>query len=156
MNVTRDVINDLLPSYFSGDASADTRGLVEEYFRQDPAFARETQRAAEALRAVGVVETGLPDRLVERNALRRAKRLLRLQALLLAVASTLSINAVTIGFGFAVEDGHTRVRWLPLPGQFAVVCGAAFFAAIFWVFYFLVRRRVTTRVLGQTNSHHGG
>ena len=34
MNVTRDVVRDLLdPSHLAGDASADTRALVEERLR---------------------------------------------------------------------------------------------------------------------------
>ena len=44
MNVTRDVIYDLLPSYFAGDASDDTRALIEAYFETDPEFARMAQR----------------------------------------------------------------------------------------------------------------
>ena len=38
MNVTRDVITDLLPVYFSGEASEDTKQLVEIYFRENPDF----------------------------------------------------------------------------------------------------------------------
>ena len=38
MNVTREVVTDLLPIYFSGEASGDTKVLVEDYFRQDPDF----------------------------------------------------------------------------------------------------------------------
>lgn len=44
MNVTRDVIYDLLPAYFSDDASADTRALVEEFFLTDPEFGRMARR----------------------------------------------------------------------------------------------------------------
>ena len=44
MKVTRDVIYDLLPSYFAGDASDDTRALVEAYFATDPEFARMAAR----------------------------------------------------------------------------------------------------------------
>jgi len=54
MNVTREVVTDLLPIYFSDEASADTKVLVEEYFRQDPDFERIARRAAmplETLRA---------------------------------------------------------------------------------------------------------
>ena len=40
VEVTRDVIIDLLPAYFSGEASDDTRRLVEDYFERDPEFAR--------------------------------------------------------------------------------------------------------------------
>jgi hypothetical protein len=54
MNVTREVVTDLLPIYFSDEASADTKVLVEQYFRQDPDFERIARRAAmplETLRA---------------------------------------------------------------------------------------------------------
>ena len=40
MNITRDVINDLLPAYLYGDVSADTRVLVEQFLEQNPEFAR--------------------------------------------------------------------------------------------------------------------
>ncbi|HKW32799.1 MAG TPA: hypothetical protein VJN92_07325 [Candidatus Acidoferrum sp.] len=49
MNVTREVITDLLPIYFSGDASGDTKVLVENYFRQDPDFERIARAAATPL-----------------------------------------------------------------------------------------------------------
>ena len=39
MKITREVIPDLLPAYLSKEASADTRALVEEFFKQDPEFA---------------------------------------------------------------------------------------------------------------------
>jgi anti-sigma factor RsiW len=44
MKVTRDVIYDLLPAYFAGDVSDDTRALVEEYFESDPEFGRMAAR----------------------------------------------------------------------------------------------------------------
>jgi anti-sigma factor RsiW len=40
MKITRDVVTDLLPAYLANEASADSRALVEEFFRQDPEFAR--------------------------------------------------------------------------------------------------------------------
>jgi hypothetical protein len=46
MNVTRDVITDLLPVYFSGEASEETKQLVEIYFRENPDFERTARRAA--------------------------------------------------------------------------------------------------------------
>lgn len=59
MNVTREVITDLLPIYFSGEASEDTKALVEEYFRQDPDFervARSAARPLETLRAAAPIQ----------------------------------------------------------------------------------------------------
>ena len=39
MKVTRDVISDLWPVYESGEASADTKAMVEDFLAQDAAFA---------------------------------------------------------------------------------------------------------------------
>lgn len=49
MNVTREVVTDLLPIYLSGEASGDTKVLVEDYFRQDPDFERVARNAATPL-----------------------------------------------------------------------------------------------------------
>ncbi len=40
MNVTREVILDLLPVYLSGEASPATRALVEEFMKQDSELAQ--------------------------------------------------------------------------------------------------------------------
>ena len=40
MNVTKDVILDLLPLYYSDEASPDTRILVERHLADDPGLAR--------------------------------------------------------------------------------------------------------------------
>jgi hypothetical protein len=46
MNLTREVMTDLLPVYFSGEASEDTKQLVEDYFRENPDFERIARSAA--------------------------------------------------------------------------------------------------------------
>lgn len=64
MNVTREVVTDLLSIYFSGEASGDTKVLVEDYFRQDPDFERIARSAAtplETLRAAAPI-TASPER----------------------------------------------------------------------------------------------
>jgi hypothetical protein len=45
LNVTRDVVADLWAVYESGEATADTRALVDEFLKSDPEFAT-TLRAA--------------------------------------------------------------------------------------------------------------
>jgi hypothetical protein len=40
MKITRDVITDLLPVYLSGEASPDTKALVELFLKDDPEFAK--------------------------------------------------------------------------------------------------------------------
>jgi hypothetical protein len=44
MKITRDVIFDLLPTYFANEVSADTRALVDEFFATDPEFGRMAAR----------------------------------------------------------------------------------------------------------------
>ena len=39
MEITRNIILDLLPLYLDGDASADTQALVEKYLEADPELA---------------------------------------------------------------------------------------------------------------------
>jgi len=61
MNITREVVTDLLPVYFSGEASGDTKVLVEDYFRHDPDFERVARSAAtplETLRAAAPITAG--------------------------------------------------------------------------------------------------
>jgi anti-sigma factor RsiW len=44
MKVTRDVVYDLLPGYFAGELSADSKAMVDEFFATDPEFARMAER----------------------------------------------------------------------------------------------------------------
>ncbi len=54
-NVTRDVVNDLWPLCEGGDASADSRRLVEEFLTQDRTFADELRRSATLPGAMPVI-----------------------------------------------------------------------------------------------------
>ena len=47
MNISPDVISDLLPLYLAGEASAGTHALLEEYLREHPAFAKEVRDQVE-------------------------------------------------------------------------------------------------------------
>ena len=40
MEVTRDIVIDLMPLYQSGEASPDTRAAIEEFLRRDPSLAK--------------------------------------------------------------------------------------------------------------------
>lgn len=148
MNVTRNVVKDLLPAYFSAEASEDTRALVEEYFAGDRAFERDARRAAEALDDVARIAAMPADSQIEQTALRRTKRMLRIQTLLIALASTFSLNAISLGFSFEIRDRHIIPHWMTLPGQLPVVAVLAALAVVLWAFYFRIRRRVRRNVLG--------
>jgi hypothetical protein len=46
MEVTRNVILDLMPLYLAGEASPETKALVEEYLKKDPKLARLAEKSA--------------------------------------------------------------------------------------------------------------
>jgi anti-sigma factor RsiW len=47
MEITRDVILDLLPLYLAGEASDDSRALIERYLETDPALAKIAEQSTE-------------------------------------------------------------------------------------------------------------
>ena len=47
MNVSRNVIHDLVPLYLADEASADTRALIEEFLAADPELAGQARGQAE-------------------------------------------------------------------------------------------------------------
>jgi len=148
MKITRGVVKDLLPAYFSGEASADTHSLVEEYFREDPAFEREARSATQTLQALGKIGNTPLDSAIEKMALKSAKRVLRRQKIWLALASTFTLNAISLSFSFEVGNGRFRIHWLTLPGQPEVVAVILLISAALWILYFRTSRRVRTQVLG--------
>ena len=72
MNVTREVILDLLPVYLAGEASPATRALVEEYLKQDAELAQSI-RLQYADNFARAVPSALPPDL-ELRSLRRTRR----------------------------------------------------------------------------------
>jgi hypothetical protein len=133
MNVTRQVINDLWPVYAGGEASADTRALVEAFFRQHPELEKELQeQGAEAMLHQEIPKLP-PD--LEAKALRRTKRLLLGWDWTIFFAMLFSCFA----FGRIVAD----TSWDVSPMNFIIT---ASIAVAFWVAFFVrlvwVRRQV--------------
>jgi hypothetical protein len=83
--VPRNVILDLLPAYLAGEASAETRALVEEYAQNDPQIAR-------MIRA-GALEPAIPSPAppadLEMKALKRIRRSVRRQIVLVGLGTAL-------------------------------------------------------------------
>jgi len=135
MNVTKDVITDLWPLYESGEASEDTRRLVEQFLDNDEEFARLIRESpAESIRM-----DMLPplNREREVRTLQKTKRLLRVRDSLLWIAVFLTFTPLT------VYDGSWGSGWVirdhPL---LAFVLASA--AATVWCFYFVLKRRLST------------
>jgi hypothetical protein len=115
----------------SGEASAETRALVEDYLRTDPEFARQLRDDPLA----GITPPPLPPE-VETNAFARARRRLRGFPWLLHLAILFSAFA----FGRIVSD----TSWDVSPLNFIVVAGIA---ACFWIAFFVTLWRMRARIM---------
>jgi hypothetical protein len=131
MNVTRDVVKDLLPVYLAGDASEDTRALVDQWLRADPELTRLVAEAkVEALSPVA-----LPGPTAEKRALSKIRRWLRWRMVLLGTAIYVTTLPLTVVFnrhgfkGLLIEEWWERiVIWV--------------IAAALWAAFIAVSRRV--------------
>ena len=138
MMVTRDVVRDLLPAYLGGEASADTRRLVEAFLAGDPELAKEVE--AESGEDFGLPDTPAPASTAEKEALDQTRRLLKHRTSTLVVAAIFTVLPLTFVFD---GSGITFVLFRDKP-----VVAAAWWltAAVMWISHFIIRRR--TRVSG--------
>jgi predicted anti-sigma-YlaC factor YlaD len=124
MNISGDVITDLLPLYLAGEASPGTRALLEDYLREHPDFASTVREAAERGAALlQVAPAGAPSHDEEKATLERVRRFNRRRTNLLA----LSIGFALTLFAFSFQGD--RITWVMLrdsPWQALVFLIAAF------------------------------
>jgi hypothetical protein len=131
MTVTRSVILDLWPIYASGDASDDTRALVDAFLRDDPQFAQQLTQDAR----IPEMLPGLPPD-AESEAFVRLRRRLRGYPLLL----NLAVLFTCFAFGRIVAD----TSWDVSPRNFIVT---ALIAASFWIAFLVSLWRMRARIL---------
>jgi len=131
MKITRSVIVDIWAVYASGEASADTRALVEEFLRGDPELAQQLRHDP----ALPAVAAPLPaDH--EVRALTSTRRRLRGLPGLLFLAMMFSMMA----FGRIVAD----TSWDVSPRNFIAV---ASMAGVCWTAYVVSLWRMRARIL---------
>ncbi|MBN1165338.1 MAG: hypothetical protein JXB45_12215 [Candidatus Krumholzibacteriota bacterium] len=92
MEITRDVILDLLPLYLADEASADTRVLVERYLETDPELA-DMAKKSEAAKLPGNVPVPLTEE-DKMGDFKEAKRLMFERTLALAAIISFSFIAL--------------------------------------------------------------
>jgi hypothetical protein len=99
MEVTRDVILDLLPLYLAGEASADAQALVKEYLEHDPDLAQLARQWQKRLPGPPPAPVR-PD--AQALAYLEAKRQIAIKTVIQAVAITAGIVALIaiIAFSF--------------------------------------------------------
>ena len=129
MTVTKDVIEDLIPVYLAGEASADTRKLVEEFMAAHP----------------GMLGVDLPETKVEPpkdlglRALEGTRRAIAQRNAWLAWAAVLSFGVFSFAF-HGKEITFLLFRDAPL-AAYALLAGSAFCYAMF---YWTCRHLVVT------------
>lgn len=134
MKIDKDVIIDLLPLYFSQEASAATKTVVEAYFAEHPDFAAAMRTAQHQPPQI----SGIPRPDSGAMAMTRLRQLLRWRAGLQAVA----IGCSLAPFSFIFADG--RLSWMMLrdaPGS-ALAYGLAAMGA--WVAFVVLNRRMNS------------
>jgi len=132
MNITRDVIKDLIPVYLAGDVSADTRTLVESYLKSDPELAADVSAARGD--SLGLPATTPPT--AEKQALDATRQLLKSRTSTLVVATLFTVLPLTFAFR------GTTITFLLI--RDAPVIGLAWWAtaAIMWIWHASIRRRL--------------
>lgn len=137
MKVTRDVMNDLLPAYFSGEASKDTRTLVEEYFRENPEFEREARGAARPLESLSAAVAVAPEVEKEKRTLQSVHKEMWRRKLAFGMALFFTLAPLA----FVYSKGH--IKWIMFrdePWNALFYWG---FGAFLWLAYFA---RLTQRM----------
>jgi anti-sigma factor RsiW len=119
--VHRDVIIDLIPLYLSGDASAETRKLVEEAAKSDPELAKQLAADRELL-SLGTPPSLPPDH--EKRTLDRTKASVRWRTLTFAAA--LVCTFVPFTFSWESGRGFSWLLWRASP----IGCGLLLAAAV--------------------------
>jgi anti-sigma factor RsiW len=132
MNISRDIVKDLIPVYLAGDASADTRALVESYLKTDPELASDVTAARGS--SLGLPATAPPT--AEKQTLDATRQLLKHRTSTLVVAMLFTVLPLTFAF-----RGTTITFFLI---RDAPVIGIAWWvtAAVMWIWHVRIRRRL--------------
>lgn len=136
MTITKDVINDLLPLYEAGEASADTRRLVEEYLGAHP----------EASAGAAVSDALLKRAAVSRPEVERRETLERARVLLARRQWFFGLALGCTLMPFSIAGSGGTVTWFMLrdaTGMAGIFVAAA---VACWIGYFRVRSQL--RVAG--------
>jgi len=128
MTVTRDVVLDLLPMYLAGEASADSRALVDAFLATDPQLAR--------LAREGFGEVAPPPAAGDgpvRLALSRTRGLLYRRQL--AFGAALALTLLPMSFGFV----NGRIVWAMWRDAPTMAAASLVGAAVCWAWFVRVR-----------------
>lgn len=134
MNVTRDVVRDLVTLDLAGEASEESRALIAEYLATDPDLAAQVE-AARGLKLRLPPPRPLPPE-AERRALAETRALLKQRTSTIAVALLFTL----LPLSFVFDEGG--IRFLILPDHPTIATAWWGTAAVLWLWYLRLRDRL--------------
>jgi hypothetical protein len=134
MNVSDDVLDDLLTIYLTGEASAATNALIESHARQNPAFA--SRIAAARAWSLNDAAHGEPARDLELTTLTKTRQFIFLRTLFFAAGILFTSLPLTFAFD---ERGVQFLIWGRYPG---LVWSFWSIAAASWIACVVMHRHV--------------
>jgi len=132
VNISRDIVKDLITVYLAGDASADTRAFVESYLKTDPELSRDVEAARGT--TLELPEARMPT--AEKQALEATRQQLKNRTSTLDVAMVFTVLPLTFAF-HGTTITFLLIRDAPLIGIAWWVT-----AAIMWIWHVWLRRRL--------------
>jgi len=133
MTITRDVVIDLLPLYAAGEASPDSRAVVEEFMRQDASLTGLLRALQVASEPAGYA-TADPSAALEREALNRTRAVIQRRSWTLGLAIFLTL----LPLSFVVSDS-TLTFFLLRDEPGLAVLGWLSAAGMWWQYFRLTR-----------------
>lgn len=138
MEVTRNVIQDLLPLYLAGEVSPETRKLVDEFLSQDATLAAEVERQkSDSLKQLftGGTHMSLPQD-HDAQTLTRTRSTIAQRSWMLGLAIAFTIFPLS----FVFEKGHIQWMMARDTPSMAMASWAAAFG--FWMGFIIHSRRL--------------
>jgi len=129
MTVARDVIIDLLPLYVEGEASEETRRLVEEGLAEDAELQAMCHSMRQHDRALRSLQTRSLEQL-EKVALERTRTALRRKNTVLGIA----LAYLFAPLSFVYRDGH--FAWIMIRNNRDIAITFLAISLVLWVVYF--------------------
>jgi len=139
MEITRDIILDLLPVYLAGEASPATRTLVEEFIQHDADLAQRLRELSEQNLAA-LHATSRPPPELELKSLRRTRALIGWQRWLFGLAIGFTIPVLS--FEIDIENGQLREFHFLLHNHPLIFGTALVLGAACWLGYYRIRRQM--------------
>lgn len=135
MKVTRDVVTDLFPLYLSGDASDDTRRLIDDFMTDDPEFAEASRGMSDAFLKRDKIPPMSPE--IELQTIKMTKRFVRLRDAFFWISVFVSTTP------FAVWDTSWGSGSL-IGDRPMLAIGLGVLATTSWCIYFSLKRRLSS------------